>query len=121
VETELGIERGFWDLVAEGVDFTALNDGAHGAEGGGLEGDMTELLWSEAIAGALMQSLMSPELDAGDCLEHAAANCAKWGIAPPELDAGRFNELRTALGTLAEEWRSLGDEGTLVREFPQLG
>jgi hypothetical protein len=117
VETELGLRRGFWGLVAEGVDFEALNAKTKNPAQAGLPGDVTELLWSEAVAGALMLSLMAPELEADACLEQAAHNSAKWAIEPPRVDAPAFRRLQERLDELTREWRSLGEEGALVREW----
>ena len=118
VEADLGMQHGFWGLVDQGVDFEALNAKTKDPPAAGLSSEVTELLWSEAITGALMLGLMAPDLDEAACLEHAARNCERWSIPPPEVGPEDLARLRGSLAELVGEWRALGDDGTLVREFP---
>jgi hypothetical protein len=121
VEDELGIDRGFWGLVAGGADFGFVNASAHAGERESAElGDTTELMQAEAVVNSIQQGLaMDPRWSDLECLRWAATWCREARAElPAGLEIGRYGEVRTTAEDWVLRYRGLGAGEALHVTFP---
>ena len=119
VETRLGTRRGFWGLVADGVNFgfvsraaDRIHAGAAPDPGTDPDLDMVELVQVECVARALRG-----ESDA-DCLALARRSCAKHDVPVPEmLTEEAMGMLRAEVRDLAARWQALAAGRSLVLPY----
>ena len=119
VETRLGVRRGFWGLVADGVNFgfvsraaDQIHAGAAPAPGTDPDVDVVELVQVECVARAL-----DGDTDA-DCLARARRSCAEHEVPVPEmLTAESLGLLRAEVRDLAARWRALAAGRSLVLPY----
>jgi len=119
VETDLGLDRAFWGLVADGMDFAAASEAAHGESP--LAGrDTTQLMQAEAAAAAVNARLTLDGVDDAYCVAYARELCVRQEVVLPEgFDEGAVARLAGSLRGLSEEWTALAPRGTLLRRFPR--
>ncbi|MCB9797874.1 MAG: hypothetical protein H6741_34775 [Alphaproteobacteria bacterium] len=118
VEAELGLARGLWGLIAEGVDIARVNQAADRAGGRvadkyGALGELSDILVAELFAG---QPWSADWADDAQLLEALVQGCAELGVPAPELE--RVRALRAAVAALRARWVGLGEKGTLVLSWP---
>lgn len=111
VERALGIRRGFWGLLAEGVDWERVNDAAGRGGKGVLGTDVAELRLAEAAV-ALVAGTPGADLDA------LRSAYAAEGIEPPADLADRVGAARADLDDLAGAWAEVPVDGQLLLEWP---
>lgn len=95
VETELGLEGGFWGLTAAGVSLDALDD----EQAAGLNE-------AEAIVNAATSAIAIP-------------GYARDDACPEGVDPTRFDAACDAAAEWLDRWRELAPGGTLVVEYPR--
>ena len=95
VETELGLEGGFWGLTAADVSLEALSDEQAGA-----------LNEAEAIVNAATSAVAIP-------------GYSREAARPEGVDPRRFDAACDAAAQWLERWRAVGPGETLVVEYPR--
>jgi hypothetical protein len=107
VETRLGLEAGFWGLVAGGANFDFAT--AHrqaDPETRTLDDDQVPgLVEAETIVNAATSAIAIPGFGRADA-------------RPPELDPERFDTACDAAAEWMDRWRELAPGETLVLEYP---
>jgi hypothetical protein len=119
VEAAFGVRQGFWGRVDAGVDPARVNDEANRVGGAnkyrGFGDDRRDLLLAEALAGA---PWLNADASVARQCETIVENCARSGVGPlPALSLERVGEVRAALLRLREQWRAIGDKGTIKLRF----
>ena len=94
VETELGIEAGFWGLTAAGADLDGLG-----------EEQAAALNEAEAIVNAATSAVAIPGF-------------GRDAARPEGVDPARFDEACDAAAEWMDRWRELAPGETLVVEYP---
>jgi hypothetical protein len=121
VESELGLARGFWGLVAGGADFGFVNESGHSGEreSAGL-GDTTELMRAEAVVNSIQHGMaMDPPWSDLECLRWAATWCEQARTElPAGLDVNRYGELREHAEGWVRRYRELRPREALHVAFP---
>jgi hypothetical protein len=95
VETELGLEGGFWGLTAAGADLETLND----EQAAGLNG-------AEAMVNAATSAITIPGYERDEA-------------RPDGVDPERFEAACDAAAHWLERWREVAPGETLVVEYPR--
>ena len=108
VEAALGLDLGFWGLVAAG--------GSPKAPVGGH--DPSQLLQAEAVVSVLTGHGSQIHTSDADRCEAVAAACVASGTAPPsEVDEATIGRLRVALAEVTEVWDGLPPGTALARTW----
>ena len=122
VESAFGIRRGFFGLVAEGIDPVRVNAEANRLTGPdkyrGFGEDRRELLLAEQLAA--LPSFPIPGAEETDESRYARiiAACAELGLGvPPAVSLERVAAVRVALEQLRERWRAIGEKGAIGLHF----
>lgn len=122
VESAFGLRRGFFGLVAEGVDPVRVNAEANRRTGAdkyrGFGEDRRELLLAEQITALPWFPIPgAEETDEGREARIADA-CSAIGIdVPPSVSPARIGAARVALEQLRERWRAIGEKGAIGLRF----
>lgn len=121
VEDGLGLERGFWGLVARGADFGFVNASGHsGKRTPSAIEDTSELLLAEAIVNSIQTALpLEPRWGDAQCLAWAATWAEEAGLQlPGPLDVGRYGELRREVEDWVGRYRALKAGTALEVSYP---
>ena len=113
VETETGVEDGFFGLVASGWSFEAFADAEERSH------VPPEAMWVELVVNQFLTEAASGELyDAGAFHEHVALVGERIGLVDPRrLEAEEIARVRGKLVALVARWRSLAPGETLELPF----
>lgn len=110
VERELGLERGFWGLVAQGRHPETLVELAKAAghpsakRAGEPEAAIVQLLQAERVTECFEADLWGGGGAADDLIALAATACDYSMVPLPALDAPAVERIRGALGAFARTW-----------------
>lgn len=110
VERELGLERGFWGMVAAGhhpeaIGALAKAAGHASASRAGVPGaEIVELLQAERLVECFEADLWGGGGAAADLIALAATACGTSHIGLPALDRVAVERIRAALGQFARDW-----------------
>lgn len=113
VETEIGIENGFYGLVAGGWSFEAFAEAEERAR------IPPEALWVELVVNQLLTEAASGELYDEDLFhENVSRAGEKMGLAKPRrLEADELARVRGRIVSLVARWRALEPGDTLELSF----
>ena len=113
VEGALGMTRGFWGMVAEGVDPAEVQEiakaaGHASASRAGPPGPhIVELIQAERLVECFEADLWSPGSGVETFRGVAAAACAASHVPCPDLPATTVETIRTRIAEFFVEWRDL--------------
>ena len=111
VERELGLESGFWGLVAQGRHPDGLaamaRDGGHASAKRLCVPDaaIAQLIQAERVVECFEADMWSGQTGAAtDLADLAATACAASAVAAPQLTEAAIARIRAELGAFAREW-----------------
>jgi hypothetical protein len=124
VESELGLTRGFWGLVAAGMDPGEV--GALAAAGGHAsakrarmpDADIAELVQAERLVESFEAESWSAGEDDDGIRLMAAAGWSASHVPALALDAAALARIRCQIARFAESWAALPIGGSLERTWP---
>lgn len=122
VESAFGLRRGFFGLVAEGIDPVRVNAEANRLTGPdkyrGFGEDRRELLLAEQIAALPWFPVPGAEETDETREARIVDACSAIGIdMPPAVSPARIGAARVALEQLREQWRAIGAKGAIRLRF----
>lgn len=124
VESELGLTRGFWGLVAGGMDpaevgaLAAAGGHASAKRAGVPDAGIVELLQAERLVECFeAESWSAGEDDEGIRLMAEAGWIASH-VPPRSVDGAAIARIRHAIARFARDWASLPVGGALERTWP---
>ena len=123
VETHFGLPDGFWELVAQGVDFgflTAEADRiARGRPPQGLAGrDLTGLVVAECVVAGISTAVWT-RADTDQTLAWVGQQCARRGQAVPAAVTGvAIPAVLHRIAAVTEQWHRLAEGGSLTFAYP---
>lgn len=124
VESVLGLDHGFWGLMAAGAAFDTLNRAAAGSRplrrtDPVIEAHLDELLVAEGLVNLFREQETEGAVDDGRYVSRAEELCAARGTPMPALlDVAAVGRVRRALAEMNEQWQALPHGETLYLEFP---
>lgn len=110
VERELGLQRGFWGMVAGGhhpaeIQEIAKAAGHASAKRAGVpDAEIVELLQAERIVECFEADLWGGGGATADLIAVAETACSYSQVPLPALDEAAVARIRTGLGAFASEW-----------------
>lgn len=125
VETELGMVRGFWGLVAEGhapqriADMAKTAGHASAKRAETPDPDFVQAIQVERIVESFEAEFWSRGADNDALRSMARAGCDQSLVPCPELADEALERTRSRLSDLAEQWAGLGVGETLTLCWPQ--
>lgn len=125
VEGALGITRGFWGMVVEGVDPVELQEIAKAAGHASSmrakppEPHIVELIQAERLVECFEAELWSPGADAATLRDVAETACAASHVPCPILPDTVIDAIRTRIAAFAGEWRALKEGQRMEFRWPE--
>jgi hypothetical protein len=124
VERELGLGRGFWGLVAHGMDPEAV--GAMAAAGGHAsakrarkpDGEILELIQAERLVECFEAESWSGAPDDEGIRLMALAGWEASHVPPLALGGVALGKIRAEIADFAREWGELPPGGSLALQWP---
>lgn len=123
VERELGLQRGFWGMVAGGhhpeeIQEIAKAAGHASAKRAGVpDAEIVELLQAERIVECFEADLWGGGGAAADLIAVAETACGYSHVPLPALDEAAVARIRTGLGAFASEWMAAPQGHLAVLEW----
>lgn len=124
VESQLGLSRGFWGLVADGMDPAQVGALAaargHPSAARAREPDpyIVELVQAERLVECFEAESWSEANDSDGIRLMAGAGWAASHVPALPLRARELSAIRRAIDRFAREWAALPAGGTLERHWP---
>ena len=127
VETELGMDRGFWGMIAAGhapqqiVEMAKAAGHASAKRAITPDPDFVQAIQVERIVESFEAESWSGGSDNDSLRAMAEAGCAQSLVACPELTDVAIARVRDRLGGLAGQWSTLAVGETLALQWPLEG
>lgn len=124
VERELGMQAGFWGLIASGmtpgaVQALAASGGHHSAKRAALPNPaIVELLQAERLVECFEAASWSGGADDAALLAMAEPAWAASHVPAPAGAAGKLGAIRESLDAFLDQWRSLPEGGAIALDWP---
>ena len=125
VESALGMEAGFWGLVAGGmapeeVQALALAGGHASAKRAGVpDTAIVQLIQAERLVECFEAASWAGGADDAAIMAMAEPGWAAGHVPPPEGVIGKLDAIRAGLDPFLAAWRALPDGGSLTLEWPE--
>jgi hypothetical protein len=124
IEGELGLARGFWGLVASGMDpadvgaLAAAGGHASAKRAGVPDAGIVELLQAERLVECFEAESWSASEDDDGIRLMAEAGWSASHVPPLPLDGAVLARIRQAIRGFAREWAAIPQGSTLERRWP---
>lgn len=121
LERALGMEHGFWGLIASGMEPEAVQDmakaGGHAsAKRAGVPDEaIVELLQAERIVECLEAEIWAGPSDAATFREVARLACENSHVSAPEISDEALDMVRTHLADMHAQWQA----GRIAFDWPE--
>lgn len=125
IERGLGMQAGFWGLVARGMEPEAVQAmalaGGHASAKRAAEPDpaIVELLQAERLVECFEAASWSGGADDAAIMAMAEPAWAASRVPPPAGVPAQLGDIRTALDAFLDEWRDAAVNATLELEWPE--
>ena len=125
VETELGLDRGFWGLVAAGhapeqiVEMAKAAGHASAKRAEKPQPHFIEAIQVERIVESFEAEFWSRGADSAALRAMAQAGCDQSLVPCPELSDLAISQARTRLTGLAEQWANCAIGESLILDWPE--
>ncbi len=126
IERELGMEAGFWGLIASGMAPDAVQElaatGGHASakRAGTPDPEIVELVQAERLVECFEAASWSGGADDAAIMAMAEPAWAASLVPPPEGVAERLGAIRHGLDAFLDAWRALPENGALELEWPMM-
>ena len=125
VESELGLERGFWGLVASGHHPEEVQDIAKAAGHASAKraevpaADFVQAIQAERVVEAFEADHWSGGTgDAAGVISMAQAGCEQSLVPPGPMDESAVARIRARIADFSARWAALAPGETVVLEWP---
>lgn len=124
VESELQLKRGFWGMVAEGIDPAAIQEIAKNAGHASAKrasppaAEIVELIQAERLVECFEAELWSPGAAPDTFREIAEAACAASYVSCPDLPDRKIEAIRAHIADFAEDWKALSEGQRVTFTWP---
>lgn len=124
VEGALGMTRGFWGMVASGVDPAEIQEIAKAAGHASAtramppEPHIVQLIQAERLVECFEADLWSPGADKQTFREVAAAACDSSHVPCPDLPDSVVEGIRSRIAEFAHDWRAVREGQRVSLHWP---
>ena len=124
VERELGMQTGFWGLVASGMEPDAVQTmaaaGGHASamRAAAPDPEIIPLLQAERLVECFEAASWGGGADDAMIMAMAAPAWAQSHVPPPAGVPEKLGAIRTALGAFLDQWREAPENAALTLEWP---
>jgi hypothetical protein len=124
VERDLGLKRGFWGLVADGLDpamvqaLAATGGHASAKRAGAPDPAIVELLQAERLVECFEAAAWGGGADDAAIMAMAEPAWAAAQVPPPAGAPAKFGAIRKALDAFIEDWSTAADGATFALDWP---